>query len=737
MTAALSEDYSAFVTRSSPGEDSLNLLINDVHCAGCIATVERAMQAMPGVIMARVNLSTRRLALRWRAGEGNPADIINRLEALGYPAIPCNSGLIAKTPRSDEQFLLRSLAVAGFAAGNVMLLSVAVWAGVFTGMADTTRELMHWVSALIALPVIVWSGRPFFYSAARAVRAGRLNMDVPISVALVVTAGISLFEVLNKGPEVYFDAAVMLLFFLLVGRYLDARTRGLMRSTVENLAAMAARPATVIGTDGSRERLPAHAVDTGCTVLVAAGERLPVDGIIRTGQTSIDRSLLTGESVPTGAGPGDAVYAGTVNCGDSITLTATATGEGTVLAEIVRLVEAAEQNRSRYVRFADRAARFYSPVVYVMAGLTFAGWWLVGAVTGHEALLIAVSVLIITCPCALGLAVPAVQVMACSRLLRHGVLVKNGDALERLAGIDAVVLDKTGTMTLGRPEPVMDGGLPEDELGLAASLAASSRHPLCQALARMTGSVRVRPDVREQPGSGLVTTVGDREVRLGNKDWCGITEEDTRRYGPETDHDGPELWFRQEGAAAFRIGFTDALREDAGDFVSWLRTRGFRVVLLSGDRAPAVSHLASRTGIAEWYGDARPQDKLARLDALKRAGHRVLMIGDGLNDAPSLAAADASISPADGADLAQTSADILFQGERLESVAVVIGIAHRAKRLVLQNFVLAAGYNAIAVPLAVAGLVTPLIAAAAMSASSIVVTLNALRLARGGGRPFQ
>ncbi len=728
--AVRADDLSAFVERDGDGTASLNLLVNDVHCAHCIAAIESAMRAEPGVVDARVNLTARRLRLAWRDGAADPGALVERLDRLGYPAVPYSPAALSGAGRREEAILLRALAVAGFAAGNVMLLSIAVWAGGASGMADATRALMHWISALLALPAIAYAGLPFFHSAAGALAARRVNMDLPISVAVCVTAAISLAELLAERPDVYFDAALMLLFFLLVGRYLDLRTRGAMRSTAENLAALAAEPATVLRPDGVRELVPSRAVQPGSRVLVAAGERIPVDGDILSGRTVIDRSLLTGEAALEAAMPGDRVYAGTVNAGDPVTLSAVAAGDGTVLNEIVRLSEAAEQGRSAYVRLADRAARLYAPVVHGLALLAFAGWWGLGGLPLRDALLIGVAVLIITCPCALGLAVPAVQVVACNRLLRNGVLVKAGDALERLAAVDTVLLDKTGTLTFGRPEIVGRDALAEDDLLLAASLAGASRHPLCRSVLRTAGPVPVREDVREETAMGLAAGSGETETRLGNRVWCRVS-------GPGGEHpDGPELWLRRPGREPVQFRFADSLRPDAPAFVSWLKRQGFAVELFSGDRTPAVRSTAETLEIDAWKADARPAEKLARLDALKRAGHRALMVGDGLNDAPSLAGADASISPAAGADLAQTAADIVFQGDRLESVAIAIRTARRARRLVFQNFALAAAYNALAVPLAVAGHVTPLIAAAAMSASSIAVTLNALRLGRAGRSPF-
>jgi len=715
-------DPSAFVQHGAGGIETLNLLVDGVHCGHCIKTVESAMRGEPGVVDARVNLSTRRMTLSWAANAVQPGDLIARLDALGYPAVPFDPAALRGHQADEQAFLLRCLAVAGFASSNVMLLSVAVWAGAFSDMEAVTRGLLHWVSALIALPAIAYAGRPFFRAAIRALVARRVNMDVPISIAVVVTAGVSLFEVITAGPHAYFDAAIMLLFFLLIGRYLDMRTRGAMRSTAENLAALASHPAIVIDAGGGRRALPARSVLKGMTVSIASGDRVPVDGTIASGKTQIDSSLLTGETDPVSAAPGDSVFAGTLNLGTAIQVKASATGGDTVLADIVRLVENAEQNRSIYVRLADRAARLYAPVVHLLAGLTLAGWWFIGDASFHTALLTAVAVLIITCPCALGLAVPAVQVVASGRLLKAGILVKSGDALERLAIADTVVLDKTGTLTMGRPEITNLDDIAPDDLRLAASLAVSSRHPLCKAVVRAAGPVAVHPDAMETPGMGLSVKSEDGEIRLGNREFCNV--------GTELAGSGTELWLNGPGRMAVRFAFADSLRPDAREFVDWLKHEGFAVELLSGDRADVVASAAASLGIDRFRAEIRPEGKLDRLTELEDQGHKVFMIGDGLNDAPSLAGSFVSASPASGADIAQTAADFVFQSDRLEPIAAAIQIACRSRRMVTANFALAAGYNVLAVPLAVAGYVTPLIAAVAMSTSSILVTLNALRLAR-------
>lgn len=716
-------DPAAYVRPRANGTAELNLVVENLHCPSCIPRIEGTLQRMPGVLEARVNLSTRRLRLRWRQGAVEAGDLVAAVAAQGFRLSPYDPAGLEGAHEREGRALLRALAVAGFAAGNVMLLSISVWSGLVSDMGPATRGLFHWVSALIALPAVAYAGRPFYRSAFASLRAGRLNMDVPISLAVLLAAGMSLFETVRGGAHVYFDASVMLLFFLLVGRFLDLRVRGRARSAAQNLMILRAVAATAIDPDGRRRAVPVSEIGPGMRVAVAAGERIPVDGRVAAGRSEVDTSLVTGESLPRPVAAGAEIFAGTLNLGGPLEVEVSAAGEDTLLAEIVRLMEAAEQGRADYVRLADRAARIYAPAVHLLAGGTFLGWLLFGGAAWQGALLTAVAVLIITCPCALGLAVPAVQVAAVGRLLRRGVLVKSADGLERLARADTVVFDKTGTLTLGRPTLANAEEIAGRDLRLAASIAAASRHPLARGLCRAAGPVAAAAEVREEPGMGLSATVEGREVRLGSRRWCGMPEHG-EGAAVET-----ELWLAGKGREPVRFAFRDAPRADAARIVAWLKRRGLAVELLTGDRAPAARAVAEALGIARWSAERRPADKIARLEALAAQGRRVLMVGDGLNDAPALAAAYVSASPAEAADVSQTAADLVLQGEGLAPLAEALRVARIARRLVLQNFALALGYNAVAVPLAVAGLVTPLIAALAMSASSLAVTLNALRLA--------
>ena len=718
-------DLSRCVTARADGTQELTVAVDGLQCGACVWLIESVLAREPGVLQGRVNMTTRRLKLVWRGAAERADALVGAIENLGYRLVPFDAAALAAARDDKGRALLRALAVAGFAAGNVMLMSIGIWAGEAGGllhdMGPATRDLLHWVSALVAMPAIAYAGRPFFNSAFAALRHGRTNMDVPISLGVLLVTGMSLEQTIQGGAHTYFDSAITLLFFLLIGRVLDHRARGQARSTAEHLLALRAGDVAVLQADASTQRRSQQSVAPGDRVLIGMGERIGVDGVVERGSSPLDASLVTGESLPVAAAPGSQVFAGTLNLGEPLTVRATATGGGTLLAECVRLIEAAESRRSRFVVLADRVARRYAPAVHVCALLTFLGWYFVAGVPAGQALLIACAVLIITCPCALALAVPAVQVIATSGLFRAGVLLKSATALERLAAVDTIVFDKTGTLT--EPALALRKGpdLDNTALRVAASLAVASRHPLARALVAEAGPVVAADDVVECPGQGLCAG----EIRLGSAAFCGI--DGPSRWEPA----GPELWLTRPDAPPVRFRFHETLRTDAVATVQHLRNLGLDVRLLSGDHAAAVAPIAAVLGIAAWQADCSPVQKVAAVEALVASGRKVMMIGDGLNDSPSLAAATVSASPASAADISQTVADVVFQGRRLAPVAAVITVARRAHFVMRCNFTLSIGYNLLMVPLAVAGFVTPWLAAAAMSSSSLLVMANSFRV-RGG-----
>ena len=705
------------------GEAGLTLLVEGVRCGACVWLIESLLARQPGLVTARVNLTSRRLIVRFRPAEASVTAILAPVQAVGYRLVPFDPDQLDQADRRTQRDLLAALAVTGFAAGNVMLLSVSVWAGADQGMGPATRSLLHWLSALVALPAIAFGLRPFAASAWQALKSGRTNMDVPITLGVLLTSALSLAETFRGGPQAYFDSAVSLLFFLLIGRTLEARARGRARAALADLLRLEARAVLVLDPDGGRRLVPPRRVQIGETVLVTAGERIGIDGTVIEGQSDLDESLLTGESLPVPVGPGQAVQAGTLALTAPLRLRVTAVGDQTVLAGIVRLMEAAEQGRTRHVALAEQVARWYAPVIHLLAALTFAGWVWVGGQDWQPSLLIAVSVLIITCPCALALAVPVVQVIASGRLSRHGVLIKSATALERLAEADYAVFDKTGTLTAGHPVLIPEASWTAEALAEAAALAVQSSHPLARALVAAAPDVRPAAGVQEEPGQGLSAADGRR---LGRYRFA------VGRPAPApTTTTGPELWLNGPGREPVCFRFTDALRPDAAVTLDHLRDLGFGLEMLSGDRPVSVSALAAALRLEQWQADCPPAAKAARLATLARAGRRVLMVGDGINDAPALAGAHVSIAPARGADIARAAADLVFQGERLEAVVEAVRVARMARRLMVQNLAFALGYNLLAVPVAIAGQVTPLIAAIAMSASSLLVILNALRLSGG------
>lgn len=717
-----SPDCQPCAAGASSSVDTLTFAVENMHCGGCIEPVEQALMQVPGVRKARANLTARRVMAEFDVSTVTPDDLISALERAGFRAVELAGAGVNDAAARDAD-LLRRLGVAGFAAMNIMLLSVSVWSGAGGDMEQSLQTLFHWLSALIALPAVAFSGQPFFRSAAGALRAGRLNMDVPISLGVLLATGMSLFQTMRGNEQVYFDAAVTLLAFLLVGRLLDQQMRTRAQGAAANLLGLRLTSAAVVAADGTMRRVAVKSLEPGQRLAVAAGERIAADGRIEQGTSEIDESLITGESLPRPVTAGCSVFAGTLNLGQPLTITVTARDDRSLLSEIARLMAAAEQGKGQYVRLADRAARYYAPSVHILSALTFLGWLYAGH-AWDEALTTAIAVLIITCPCALALAVPAVQVAAASRLFGKGVILKSGDGLERMAEIDTVVLDKTGTLTVGEPQLVNSESIGDDVLSAAAALALSSRHPYARGVvtaARARGLDLVAVSgVSEHPGAGLSRTTSDGEERLGSAAFAGVPDADGSSGGM--------LWYRPATGAPVAFTFADALREDAAEVVRQLTRAGLAVELLSGDRAEAVAPIAAEAGIDRWSAGSRPDAKIARLEALKAQGRRVLMVGDGLNDAPALASAHASLSPSTAADISQTAADAVFQGARLAPVVEALAVAKASHRMAIQNFGLAIAYNLVFVPLAMAGVVTPLIAAVAMSLSSITVTANAVRL---------
>lgn len=708
MTAAACPACATAPMAEAAAQDAhfdMALSLPGIHCAGCIGKVERGLSTIPGVRAARVNLSLKRVSIATDLPEDQ---IVSHLADMGYEAHPLNlETLETRTDRAGRALLLR-LGVAGFAMMNVMLLSVAVW----SGATDATRDLFHLISAAIALPVVAYSGQPFFRNAWTAIRAGGLNMDVPISLAILLAAGMSLFETLNGGRHAYFDAALSLTFFLLIGRYLDHRTRSAARSAAKELSALEVHSASRVR-DGVVATVPLDALVVGDELQIATGMRVPVDGQLLSAEATTDRAFLTGESDPAMSVRGADISAGEVNLGAPFRITATAVGNDTTLRRVAALVDRAENARNRYTSLADRAARIYAPAVHLLAFAAFVAWYAIGGDLRH-ALNIAIAVLIITCPCALGLAVPAVSTAAIGKLYSLGFLVKSGTALERLAEVDMAIFDKTGTLTVPGIGANLQA-LSDSDRGIALALAQASEHPMSRAVQRaLAGHAPADlTGITEHPGDGVSAQWNGQEVRLGRGAWLGA------------DFDGLGL---RVGNTNTEIPQTEALRPGISAAIPALRAKGLDLMILTGDRDARAETVGANLGIADIRAGVSTEAKHDLLASLPDTGRRAVMVGDGLNDAASLAAAHASIAPSTALDATRNAADIVVLRDDFSDLPTVFATARSASRLSRQNFAIAAAYNFVAVPIALAGFATPLIAALAMSASSLTVLANALRV---------
>ena len=711
MGAVTADDFSAFVRAEPDGGSGMDIAVRGARCAACMAKIEGGVRAIPGVTEARLNLSTGKLHVVWADAKVAPAAVIARVRALGYDAVPFDAAGSVAAHDSEGRYLLRCLAVAGFGTVFVVGLTDAIWYG---GDLDArTRALFFWLAAAVCVPLTLYAAQPFFDSALKSLVKRQTNMDVPIAAAILLALGLSLYQAATHAAHTYFDAAIMLAFLLLIGRYLDFLLRDRAQSAAQHLVTLQSALARRLHASGDVETVAARELKPGDRVLLASGERVPADGVLEDKETEADISLVTGESAPVAVARGQVLRAGSIIVGRPVVIRATASVDDSLVADLARLLEAGRQTRSLYVRLADRAARAYVPFVAGASLLVFAGWLVIGAGFA-PALTNAIAVLIITCPCALGLAVPAVQIVATGRLFTSGIFVKSGDALERLAEIDVAVFDKTGTLTLGSPR--LANAVAPATLEAAACLARASRHPLSRAIAEAAGPGPVAADVREVPGCGLEAG----GARLGNAAWCSVSS---------MAHGG-ELWFRDGDATPVRFDFRDHIRPETKATIEAFAPRHIAVEMLTGDHAQPACKIATEAGITRWRADVGPKEKAARLEALRAAGHRTLMVGDGINDAGALALAHVSIAPGTAADVSQLASDLVLRGDSIAPIVEAVDVARKARRLVLENFAFAAVYNVAAIPLAAFGLVTPLIAAAAMAASSLIVTLNALRLAK-------
>ncbi len=706
-----------------------SLILEGIVCAACVWLNEHHVGALPGVLGFRINYNTHRATVKWDDSRLHLSDILRAIGEIGYIAHPFDPGRQEQLQKKERAAALKRLAVAGLGAMQVMMVAVALYAGDYTGMEDRMQTFFRWVSLIIATPVVFYSARPFFTSALRDLRRRRLGMDVPVALAIGGAYLASGWATLTRSGEVYFDSVTMFTFFLLAGRFLEMAARHRAGQAAEELVKLLPAMTTRL-TGGGEETVAVADLAPGDRVRVKPGESIPADGVVEEGRSSVDESLLTGESVPVPRGPGDRVVGGSVNVESPLVIRIEKVGEETVLAAIQRLLDRAQSEKPRLAGLADRIAGAFVGVILLLAAVVGWYWW---QHAPDEAGWIVLSMLVVTCPCALSLATPAALTAATGSLTRLGVLTTRGHALETLARASHMVLDKTGTLTEGRLRLTETVPLGEDSAGdvlrLAAALERASEHPLGRAIVQAAPADL--PPVTEavaEPGQGIEGVVEGRRLRIGQPGWVAALS------GAEPPPPGSAaateilLGDDQGLLAVFRL--QDTLRPGAREAVAELRRLGVTPLLFSGDSEAAVAAVAQELGIETWRARLRPEEKLAGLRELQAEGAVVAMVGDGVNDAPVLAGANVSLAMGSGTQLAQASADMILLSEKLAHLPAAVGMARDCLRIIRQNLGWAIGYNAVALPLAAMGYVAPWMAAIGMSASSLVVVLNALRLNR-------
>lgn len=714
-------------------EKEAALLIEGMTCAACVWLVEQSLSRLPGVREVMLNYDTRRARVRWDECTIRLSQILAAVAALGYRAHPYDRGRAEAGLARERRMQLWRLFIAGFSMMQVMMYAIPVYIAEGAMTADI-EQLLRIASLVLTLPVALWSALPFYTGAWRDLRAGRAGMDLPVSLGIVIAFAASLWATWTASGPVYFDSVAMFVFLLLGARYLEMQVRERAVQAQERLARVTPLTAErFLATDPERtEKIAAACLQPGDRVRVRPGDTVPADGVVISGISATDESLLTGESRSQTKRAGDTVIGGSVNLEGALELQVTRAGEDTALAGILRLLDRAQAEKPRIARMADQAARYFVAALLLTTVVAFVVWWFVEP---SRALWVAVSLLVVTCPCALSLATPAALTAAAGAAYQSGVLVTRGTALEALARVTHVVFDKTGTLTTGRLS-LMGVTLLSVEtraqcLAHAAALEAWSEHPAGRALTRAaTGVHPVACQVRTVAGEGVEGIIGGRLMRIGRPAFVRALHGKPLPDFADADAAQAALGDEQGWMALFR--FEDPLRQDARETVQALRSAGLRLAILSGDSPQRARQVAGELGVHEVVGGATPDSKLDYVRCLQAAGAVVAMVGDGVNDAPVLAQAQVSIALSSGTPLSQVSADIVLMGEGLSGLAQVQQLSRRTLCIIRQNLFWALAYNGIAVPLALAGMVTPLAAAAGMSASSLVVVLNALRLARAG-----
>lgn len=717
------------VTTDNPNIKQTSLILEGIVCAACAWLSEKHVQQLAGVVEFRVNFTTHRAFLQWDSSLIKLSDILQAISAIGYLAHPLDVQRQEEVFKRERSRSLRRLAIAGLGSMQVMMLAVALYAGSYAGIDIELAHFFRWVSMFIATPVVLYSAWPFYLAAWRDLRAWRLGMDVPVALSIILAYVASLWATLTQQGDIYFDSITMFIFFLLTGRYLEMQARHRAGDTAEAMVKLIPAMATRLAANDQEEIIPVSELTPGERVRIKPGETIPADGLITAGRSSVDESLLTGESIPQSRTRGDRVIGGSTNIESPLEMTVEKIGQDTVLAAIQRLLDRAQREKPSLAKLADQVASYFVLSLLILAAVVALSWWWIDP---GQMLWVVVSVLVVSCPCALSLATPVALVAATNRLMKLGILTTRGHAIETLSRVTHVVFDKTGTLTYGHMQldsVVITGSLDKAQcLAIATALESGSEHPLAKAM--MTSAITpilTVNDLLAVPSQGMQGVIAGVNYRIGRVEYakpenifCAIDA--TRIQTSVVLADSTQV------LAVFY--FQDRLREDAAATVQSLRDLGVEVMLLSGDRTAVVEHVAHTIGITQWAAELTPSDKVARVEQLQQLGHVVAMIGDGINDAPVLARAQVSLAMGKGTQLAQNSADMVLLSERLPHVPLAIALSRRTLRIIRENLSWAVLYNVVALPLAAMGYITPWMAGIGMSASSLLVVMNALRLTR-------
>lgn len=742
----LAEVQSEFIQSLADGTSKTQLMVEGIHCAACVWLIEKALMAMDGIIQAEVNLVHHRLALHWQPEKLALADVMRRLAALGYAAVPFNLDNAEGHVRQQNRKLLFRLGFAGFGAMNMMWISIALYAGAFSGISGEYRHFFHWISFAIATPVLLYSGGPILYAAWQGLRRGRLGMDLPIAIGAVITYTYSTWQTWIEGQHVYFDTVVTFLFVILIGRYLEALARRNASSATLRLLELQPRMATLI-TETGEERIAVRKLQLGDHLHIRPGDKIPADGLIIEGQSHVDESMLTGESKPIHKSTGCRLVAGTVNGESSLSIQVEKTGADTVLSRIIHLVESAQGSKAHIQDLADRIAPYFVGVTLSLACLTFLYWFSIDLDT---ALLAATAVLIITCPCALGLATPMAIAVSTGLAAKYGVLIRNGKALEKLSEVSHIVMDKTGTLTEGRMAvtQILFADDQNHVLQLAGSIERHDSHPIAKAICTTQESKELlflaTHDVQIIPGLGVQGSVqaahANYEVLIGNKRFMQgrgviLTEEHLNACDRIEKDMGIAVFIAADGKLLGLLQLEDKLRDGVHKLISHLAKSNISMTVLTGDSIAAANCLENKLAASmnmniRVIAEVLPEAKADEVSRLQQQGEHVLMIGDGINDAPALAQADISIAMGTGTDVSMECSDIVLMGSELQNIPWALALGKRTLRTIRQNLTFSLGYNIILVPTAMMAWVTPIFAALAMPLSSLVVIGNAILIRR-------